>query len=99
MPPRQAESRPRVKDFSAVADLLDVYFDFDRYDIQPAQARVLDSNARWLQSNGGLVLIEGHCDERGTSEYNLALGERRAAAANRRPPPRPSGSGRCSIIR
>jgi peptidoglycan-associated lipoprotein len=79
--PRRADGRPRPHGFSAAADLVDVYFEFDRYDIQPAQARVLESNARWLRANQDLVLIEGHCDERGTSEYNLALGERRAASA------------------
>ena len=42
-------------------------------------AKTLDRNANWLKSNPNhLVLIEGHCDERGTNEYNLALGERRA---------------------
>jgi len=59
--------------------LKDVFFDFDKYDIRPSDAKVLDSNATWLKSNANhLVLIEGHCDERGTNEYNLALGERRA---------------------
>lgn len=70
--------RPAVKEFAGVADLVDVYFEFDKYDIRPAAARALDSNARWLRSNRDLVLIEGHCDARGTNEYNLALGERRA---------------------
>ena len=73
--------RPAVKDFAAVADLVDIYFDFDKYDIRPADARTLESNARWLRSNRDLVLIEGHCDVRGTNEYNLALGERRAKSA------------------
>jgi peptidoglycan-associated lipoprotein len=77
---RQGERRPPVKQFSAVSDLLDVHFGFDRYDIHPAEAKVLESNARWLKQSRDLVLIEGHCDERGTSEYNLALGERRAAS-------------------
>jgi peptidoglycan-associated lipoprotein len=72
-------ARPQVKEFTAVADLKPIYFDFDRYDIRPGDAKVLDSNAQWLKSNADqLVLIEGHCDERGTNEYNLALGERRA---------------------
>jgi peptidoglycan-associated lipoprotein len=77
---RRGTGRPPVKEFAPVSDLVDVYFQFDRYEIQPAQAKVLDSNARWLRSNRDLVLIEGHCDERGTTEYNLALGERRAAS-------------------
>jgi peptidoglycan-associated lipoprotein len=65
----------------AIADLKDVFFDFDKYDVRPEDARTLDSNAGWLKSNPNhLVLIEGHCDERGTNEYNLALGERRAKA-------------------
>jgi peptidoglycan-associated lipoprotein len=52
------------------------------YDVRPEDAKTLDSNAQWLKSNPNhLVLIEGHCDERGTNEYNLALGERRAKAA------------------
>jgi peptidoglycan-associated lipoprotein len=72
-------TRPPVKDFVAIDDLKDVFFDFDKYDIRPPDAKVLDTNATWLKSNPNhLVLIEGHCDERGTNEYNLALGERRA---------------------
>jgi peptidoglycan-associated lipoprotein len=65
-----------------VAALKDIHFDFDRSDIRPGDAQILDANAAWLKSNpNNLVLIEGHCDERGTPEYNLALGERRARAA------------------
>ena len=68
-----------VQDFAAVPELVDVFFDFDKYDIRPGDAKTLDANANWLKSNPNhLVLIEGHCDERGTNEYNLALGERRA---------------------
>jgi len=73
--------RPSPKEFMAVAALKEVYFDFDKYDIRPDDAKTLDANATWLKSNAdNLVLIEGHCDERGTNEYNLALGERRAKA-------------------
>jgi peptidoglycan-associated lipoprotein len=72
-------ARPAVQDFAAVPELADVFFDFDKYDIRPGDAKTLDANANWLKSNPNhLVLIEGHCDERGTNEYNLALGERRA---------------------
>jgi peptidoglycan-associated lipoprotein len=72
-------ARPAVRDFAAVPELQDIYFDFDKYDIRPADTRILDANATWLKSNPNhLVLIEGHADERGTNEYNLALGERRA---------------------
>lgn len=60
----------------------DVLFDFDRYDIRPDARPVLESLASWMKTNGGTrVTIEGHCDERGTNEYNLALGEKRAKAA------------------
>jgi peptidoglycan-associated lipoprotein len=72
---------PAPSEFTANANLKDVFFDFDKYDIRPNDAKMLDSNAVWLKSNNDLVLIEGHCDERGTNEYNLALGERRAKAA------------------
>jgi peptidoglycan-associated lipoprotein len=72
-------ARPSPSEFVANENLRDVYFDFDKYDIRPPDAKTLDTNATWLKSNPNhLVLIEGHCDERGTNEYNLALGERRA---------------------
>ena len=74
-----AAVRPSPKEFAAVADLKDVFFDFDKYDIRSGDAKILDANSVWLKANPNhLVLIEGHCDERGTKEYNLALGERRA---------------------
>lgn len=62
--------------------IVDVYFDFDRSELT-AQARSgLEHNARYLRASPAVqVLIEGHCDERGTHEYNLALGQLRAAAA------------------
>ena len=69
------------KDFADTANLQDIHFDFDKATIRPDAARLLDANAAWLRSNGNmLVLVEGHCDERGTNEYNLVLGERRARA-------------------
>ena len=75
-------ARPAPAEFAARAELEDIHFDFDRHDIRPGDARILDVSAAWLQENPGtLVLIEGHCDERGTDAYNLALGDRRAKAA------------------
>jgi peptidoglycan-associated lipoprotein len=72
-------ARPEPKQFVAIDQLKAIHFDFDKYDIRAGDAKILDTNAGWLKSNPDqLVLIEGHCDERGTNEYNLALGERRA---------------------
>ncbi len=60
----------------------DVFFDFDKYDIKEDARPALDSAAAWLKNNKGVkIIIEGYCDERGTNEYNLALGEKRANAA------------------
>ncbi|MEP6960422.1 MAG: OmpA family protein [Nitrospirota bacterium] len=60
----------------------DVFFDYDRFQIRKDGMPVLDANAGWLRANGSkTVLIEGHCDERGTVAYNLVLGEKRARAA------------------
>ena len=60
----------------------DVYFDFDRSELRAESTEQLARNANWLRDNPNYVAtIEGHCDERGTNEYNLALGERRANAA------------------
>jgi peptidoglycan-associated lipoprotein len=59
-----------------------IFFGYDQADISPEAQRILDANAEVLKKNATWVInIEGHCDERGTAEYNLALGERRAAAA------------------
>lgn len=56
-----------------------VFFDFDRYDVRPDGMATLQRQAQFLNSHPELMVrIEGHCDERGTREYNLALGDRRA---------------------
>ena len=61
-----------------------IYFDFDKSDLIPDARAILKRKAEWLQDNPQFrVRIEGHCDERGTNEYNIALGERRANAAFR----------------
>ena len=58
-----------------------VYFETDKHNISSSSAFTLESQANWLKSTPGFqLLIEGHCDERGTREYNLALGERRGNA-------------------
>lgn len=60
----------------------DVNFDFDKYNIRPGDAEVLKQNAEWFKTNPGKkVRIEGYCDERGTVEYNLVLGQKRADSA------------------
>ena len=66
--------------------LRDVYFDYDANEIKPGQMAVLDENAEVIQAlfqhfPEGRIIVQGHCDERGTNEYNLALGDRRARAA------------------
>ena len=59
-----------------------INFGVDMFDIDPAARAILDSQAEWLQRNSAVrATIVGHCDERGTREYNLALGDRRANAA------------------
>jgi peptidoglycan-associated lipoprotein len=60
----------------------DIFFEFDRSTLTPAAQDNLMRKAAWLRSNSNVtVTIEGHCDERGTNEYNLALGDRRADSA------------------
>ena len=61
-----------------------VFFDFDKSDIKPEGRTTLQRQADWLKKYPNVtVTVEGHCDERGTREYNLALGERRATAVKR----------------
>ncbi|MDH5557450.1 MAG: peptidoglycan-associated lipoprotein Pal [Alphaproteobacteria bacterium] len=60
-----------------------IFFDFDKSNLRPDAIDQLNRQADWLKMNGGItVAIEGHCDERGTREYNLALGDRRASSAS-----------------
>lgn len=60
----------------------DIYFEFDSSALLPMAQDTLAKKAQWLRDNPGVsVIIEGHCDERGTNEYNLALGDRRAGSA------------------
>jgi peptidoglycan-associated lipoprotein len=77
-----AGQRPRSEDYVAVPELKPIYFDFDKAALRLDAADALTNNTTWLKENAdALVLIEGNCDERGTAEYNLALGDRRAKSA------------------
>ena len=59
----------------------DIHFEFDSATLTPNAQEILKTKAEWLQNNpNGKSTVEGHCDERGTLEYNLALGERRASS-------------------
>lgn len=55
-----------------------VHFDFDKADIKSEAKATLEGNASWIKKHKGNIVIEGNCDERGTEEYNIALGHRRA---------------------
>lgn len=77
-----AYARPRLSDFVVNDAVRDVHFDFDSYVIRPVDAKILDASMQWLKTHpDALLVIEGHADERGTNEYNVALGERRAKAS------------------
>ncbi len=86
--PEQPPSEPEIpredveRELVIQADLKPIYFDFDKYNLRPGDREILNRNAKVLKENTGVrIRIEGNCDERGTVEYNLALGERRARAA------------------
>ena len=73
---------PLGLELNAERPLGDAFFDFDQWVIREDARAILQTNAEWLRRwTSTRITIEGHCDERGTSEYNLALGERRANAA------------------
>ncbi len=81
--PVEAETpaEPGVDELNRRKPLATVYFDYDSSDLSDATRATLQANASWLQTNKKRsIRIEGHCDERGTIKYNLALGERRANA-------------------
>ena len=80
--PSEFEAR-RMRE-TAQRALGDVYFEFDRWGLSPEGKKNLDQNAEILKQNpAARVLIEGHCDERGSIEYNLVLGEKRAQETRR----------------
>lgn len=77
-PPPPPPPEPEVKEIY----LAPIFFDFDKYDLRSGDREILKRNADQLVENpDATIRIEGHCDERGTVEYNLALGEKRARAA------------------
>lgn len=68
-------------DINAKHLLKTVYFDYDRAEIRPDQRATLQANAAWLRDHADVrIVLEGHCDERGTRDYNMALGDRRSQA-------------------
>jgi peptidoglycan-associated lipoprotein len=88
-PPRSVPPEPGgevmttdISELNKKGYLQDAYFDYDQSDLRDDARSALSANAEWLKKYPSIqILIEGHCDERGTSAYNLALGDRRANAA------------------
>jgi peptidoglycan-associated lipoprotein len=84
VPPGPKEQPAPVEAAHQEKALNDIHFAFDSYDITSPEGNILQSDVKWIKSNTpGHILIEGNCDERGTVEYNLALGQRRADAAEK----------------
>jgi peptidoglycan-associated lipoprotein len=88
-PPRSVPPEPGgevmttdISELNKKGYLQDAYFDYDQSDLRDDARSALSANAEWLKKYPSIqILIEGHCDERGTSAYNLALGDRRANGA------------------
>ncbi len=80
----EAKEESRERAAAAAAGLQPIYFDFDRSFVRDDARAVMKANAEWLKANPTVkVRIEGNCDERGTKEYNQALGQRRATSAKK----------------
>ena len=74
----------RLQKYSPTSDLNDIHFKFDQYDLDDDSRSVLRKNASYLKANPmAKIEVQGHCDERGTNNYNIALGERRAQSTKR----------------
>ncbi|MGH7343744.1 MAG: OmpA family protein [Candidatus Rokuibacteriota bacterium] len=81
-PKAEAVQRPRHEEYVTAPELKSLHFDFDKSVLRPDAIDALSNNVTWLKENADtFVLIEGNADERGTAEYNLALGDRRARSA------------------
>jgi len=73
------EAGIRGKEFQPAKELKTIHFDFDSYSLNDAARDILKDNAEYLKAHSDIeILLEGHCDQRGTNEYNLALGQKRA---------------------
>ena len=101
--PLGVESQPvqsdAVADLQTVAGLKRVHFGYNLFTLDEAGQATLEQNAAYLRKNPGQkVVIEGHCDERGSDEYNLALGERRAMTARNYLVSLGIDAGRLSVI-
>ena len=78
----KAEEKKALEQVAETISVNKIYFDFDSFELKPEARALLQEKAELLKKYKNLrLVIEGHCDERGTEEYNLALGERRARAA------------------
>ncbi len=77
-------AKKSLDEINSEGHLNEVYFDFDKYDVREDGKLVLQANADWLLSHSSIeFIVEGNCDERGTIEYNIALGEKRAMSAKK----------------
>jgi len=81
--PVEKKVEPMYSEGRTTGPMLPVYFDFDRSVIRKDMVQRMVGNADYLKSNNLVVRVEGNCDERGTNEYNMALGERRAESGKK----------------
>ena len=80
-PPVTAPPPSATEEEQFAQNVKDIYFDYDKYDLRPDQVATVQANAQWLAAHPNIKFtIEGHCDERGSTEYNIALGDNRAQA-------------------
>ncbi len=70
-------------DSGSIQGLKSISFDYDKATLPAPEKAKLEGNVQWLKKNGGKMQIEGHCDQRGSTEYNLSLGERRAISVRK----------------
>lgn len=81
---KNQESKIEAAAPAAIDVLKDIYFDFDKSSIRPDARETLKANADYILKNKAAgIVVEGHCDERGTAEYNMALGQKRAQEAKK----------------
>jgi len=100
-PPEETfvETEPSIQEINDKGVLKTIYFEFDKYNLTSEARNALQSNLNWLRDHPEYVVrIEGNCDERGTAEYNLALGDQRATSAKQFLIQRGVGGGRLRTL-